>query len=134
MALHEVESLDEDRILRRDYSAYRTLSALALAGDYEHFVSFLDTHMHLENLGRERAYRLITAVDDLARDRAEDAVGLGLLFVLLDEHDRVFIESDVRAVLAAEGIGLAGDDGGVHALLLHRLARLRDRKSTRLNS
>src|SRR3989338_2543454 len=78
----------------------------------------------LNYLRRERAYLLVAALDDFARDGAEHAVRLGLFLLLLNENDRIFIETDVAAVLAPEGFGLADDDRAMDVLFLDRLTRL----------
>src|SRR5262245_6948483 len=64
------------------------------------------------------------ALPELPRHGAEDARPLGLLLVV-DQHRRVLVEADVRAVLAAHF--LAGPDQHrlVHVALLHGRSRKR---------
>src|SRR3989338_7978907 len=77
---------------------------------------------------RERADALISAFDDFARDGAEHAVCFGLFGLFAgprDKHDRIFIETHVRAVCATKCLPLAHDDRAVYFLFLGRFARLR---------
>src|ERR1700737_3635339 len=61
------------------------------------FLSFI-----LQNFRGQGADLLVAALDDLARDRAEDARCFRFLLVFFYEHDRVLVEADVAAVFAAE--------------------------------
>src|SRR5204863_5590549 len=61
----------------------------------------------------------------LTRDRAEDA-GADGLELGVQQHGGVAVEANQRAVLAADALGGANDDGTVDVALLHA-ARLRSR-------
>src|ERR671921_67780 len=82
----------------------------------------------LNHLRRERNDLHEVPVAKLAGDGPEDARADGRV-VGLDEHARVLVEADVGAVLAADVLHRADDDGVVHRPLLHRPvgARLLDR-------
>src|SRR3989344_4483908 len=82
---------------------------------------------YLYDFRRAGDYCFVPEVLQLARDRAEDAAGLRLFFVLAArfEHDyRVLVEADVAAVFAAEGLALAHHNADEHILFLDRFARL----------
>src|SRR3954470_2198056 len=72
----------------------------------------------LNHLRRERNYLHEVAVAKLARDWPEDARADGRV-VRLDEHARVLVEAYVGAVLAADFLNGAYDDGVVNRPLLH---------------
>src|SRR5919107_5352895 len=76
----------------------------------------------LNHLRRERNDLHEVAVAEFARDGAEDARADGRV-VRLDEHARVLVEADVGAVLAADFLDRADDDGVVHRPLLNRPVR-----------
>src|SRR3989344_1212897 len=81
----------------------------------------------LHDLRRARDYGLVAQLLEIARDGAEDAAGLRLFFVLaagLQNHHRIFIKANIRAVLAAEGFALAHHYRRQDVFLFDRLARL----------
>jgi len=63
---------------------------------------------------------------ELARHRAEDTVPFRrhFLALLLDEHDRILIETDVGAVFASKRLGLAYNYCTEDIFLLYGLPRL----------
>src|SRR5437867_9241698 len=77
----------------------------------------------LEHLRRERHDLHEVALAQLAGDRAEDARAARVVLGV-DDHRRVLVEGDVRAVLAAEGLLRAHDDGLDDLALLDRALRV----------
>src|SRR3954453_16398362 len=78
----------------------------------------------LEHLRRERHDLHEVALAQLAGDRPEDARAARVV-LRVDEHRGVLVEGDVRAVVAAELLLRANDDGRDHLALLH--SGVRDR-------
>src|SRR4051812_35061653 len=77
----------------------------------------------LEHLRREADDLHEVAVAQLARDRPEDA-GAARVVLGVDDHGRVLVEGDVRAVLAPELLLRAHDDGLDDIALLDRPVRV----------
>src|SRR5689334_15481743 len=73
---------------------------------------------------RRQRHDLHEAVAQFARDRPEDA-GADGLELGVDQHGRVGVEADGRAVVAADREARAHDDGVVHFALLDLAARNR---------
>src|SRR3954470_1980695 len=78
----------------------------------------------LEHLRREADDLHEVAVAQLAGDGAEDARPPWVV-LRVDDHGRVLVEGDVRAVLAPELLLRAHDDGGDDLALLDRALRVR---------
>src|SRR5882724_3718764 len=64
------------------------------------------------------------ALAQLAGDRSEDARAPRVV-LRVDQHGRVLVERDVRAVVAPELLAGADDDSGDDLALLHRSLRAR---------
>src|SRR6185437_8763438 len=76
----------------------------------------------LQKLRRQRGDLHVLLVADLTCDRSEHARRARLASVV-DDHDRILIEADVRAVLPARLLGGAHDHRTRHVRLLHRSVR-----------
>src|SRR6185369_4302572 len=101
VTLHHVEALDDDAVLLADHAQHLAGLPLFPPRDDHHGVDLLE------------ALRA-----QLARDRAEDA-GPDRLTLIVDEHRRVVVESDVRTVGAADLLGRPHDHRLHHVALLH---------------
>src|SRR3954471_4114550 len=75
-----------------------------------------------DHLGRQRHDLHVPLLAELARHGAEDAGRAGLA-LFIDDDDRVLVEADVGAVLAARLLGRAHDDRPRDLGLLHRAVR-----------
>src|SRR3989344_399993 len=82
--------------------------------------------MKLHDFWSKRCDSVPAALGGLARHRPEDSVALRphLLALLLDEHDRILIKTDIRTILSCEGFRLTHHDRAIDLLFFHGLARL----------
>src|ERR1700742_2666814 len=89
------------------------LSLPAMTTTVSPFLIFMSEHLRCQ---RDDLHEALVA--ELAADRSEDA-GAPRLVVVADEHRRVLVEADVRAIRPAPLLGGADDDGLDHIALLH---------------
>src|SRR5207302_11307120 len=109
--------------------------ALVIACDHDHGIArrklepaalgllFVSQHFGLEDLRGERDDLHEVALSQLSRDRSEDARAAWVVG-LRQQHCRVFVEPDERAVGALVFLVDADDDGLLHITLLDLLSRL----------
>ncbi len=111
--LHQhVDSFDHDLVRRRMDAQNLAGLAFILAGDDFHHVILLDLHRSfwLEHLGRKRNNLGKAFGAKFARDRTENATAARLFVFLVDKHDRVVVESDIRPVFAARLLPCSNDN------------------------
>src|SRR5215469_708277 len=124
VALDHADALDDDAILRRQHPLHLAALALVAAGDDHDLVTLLDLEFRhgSEHLGRKRDDLHELARAQFARHRSEDARS-DRLALLVDQHRRVAVEADRRAVDAADFLRRAYDHRLMHVAFLDRAAR-----------
>src|SRR3954452_5036110 len=119
VALGHPDAVDHHAALLGHHAQDAALLAPILARDDPDQIVTFDVHAwHLQHLRSERDDLHEALLAQLARDRPEDAGAARVLRVGREDHDRVVVETDVRAVGAAALLGGAHDDR------LHDLALL----------
>src|SRR4051812_45170963 len=123
MALDHIQPLNVDALTRGLDADDLAGLALVLAGDDDHVVVVTDLRHGLEHLRSERDDLHEAAVAQLARHRPEDARAARVVLGV-DDHGRVLVERDVRAVVAPELLLRAHDDRLDDVALLDRPVRV----------
>src|SRR4051794_23706596 len=130
VALLQVEAVDVDALGLAVHADDAAGLAAVLAADDDHLVVAADLELgalalhELEHLRGEGDDLHEPAVAQLAGHRPEDARAARVVG-LVDDHGRVLVEADVRAVVAAEGLLRAHDDRADDLALLDRALRRR---------
>src|SRR5438874_9053258 len=124
VALDHVDVLHDHAAVLRDRLDDAALLAAVLAADDVHDVALADLHRlrHLEHLRGERDDLHEVLLAQLPRDWPEDA-GAARVALVVDDHGRVLVERDRRAVDAAERLARSDDDGLHDLALLHSALR-----------
>src|SRR3954462_9786582 len=124
VALGHPDAVDHHAALLGHHAQDTALLAPILARDDPDQIVTFDVHAwHLQHLRSERDDLHEALLAQLARDRPEDAGAARVLRVGREDHDRVVVETDVRAVGTAALLGGAHDDGLHDLALLHGPAR-----------
>src|SRR6185312_14288774 len=113
--LDHVDPLDHHPVLLGQQAQHAAALRLLLTGDDDDLIALANVH-DLQNLRRERDDLHEALGAQLASHRPEDA-GSDRLVVLVDQHRRVRVEPDVRAVLARD-LFLGPDDDRLGDLAL----------------
>ena len=102
------------------------LLALVLAGQDNDLIVSFNVHSlcpPLNHFGSQRQDLHVFLVAQLAGDGSKDTGTAGVLVTGVDQNRGVFVEADVGAVSAANGLDGADDDGLDHVALLDGAAR-----------
>src|SRR3954452_3213091 len=120
VALGHPDAVDHHAALVRQHTEHAALLASILTRDHPDQVVTFDVHgRHLQHLRSERDDLHEALLAELTRNRPEDAGAARVPGVGREDHDRVVVEADVRAVGPAAFLGGAHDDGLHDLALLH---------------
>src|SRR5579864_4764519 len=123
VALHHVDALHKNAVLRAQHAQNLAVLALIATGQNHDLVALFDLEAHgSEHLGRERDDLHEFPRAQFARHWTEDA-GPDRLVLRRDEHRGVAVEADRRAVRTADRIGGAHDHSLVHIALFDAATR-----------
>src|SRR3989339_1073133 len=125
MFLAHVHALNNGNTLLWQHPCNLSFLSFFCTREYDNIVSFFNMHkpIELHNFWCEGNNFLISAICDLARNRAEHAT-CARLILCVDKYDCVLIKADIGTVDTAMCICSTHNNGATHISLLYGFARL----------